>query len=140
MIGAFSNTCRYALLAVLELGACYGEQPLSTCEIAKRRGIPVRFLETILRDLKEAGLTSSSRGKDGGYSLTKAPSTIVVGDIVKTIQSSSFKVNPSNEKNPIVDELSIKATEAFFGVLDSVDIESLINKETQSKAVLNYSI
>ena len=125
---------------MLELSSCYGEKPLSTCEIARRRDIPVRFLEAILRDLKEAGYASSSRGKDGGYRLTKPPSTIFVGDIVKVIQASSFRQGTASAKNSLVEELSSNATSAFFGVLDSVDFASLVDKEAQSKSILNYSI
>ena len=123
----------------MELAASYGQKPLATSEIARRRDIPVRFLEAILRELKDAGLATSSRGKDGGYSLGVKPTNLKVGDVVKVIQSKQLNQDASSSTD-VLDEISQSATNAFFDVLNSVDFASLLDKEAEKKSVINFSI
>jgi Rrf2 family protein len=54
-------------------------------ELAKREKIPVKFLETILLDLKKAGYLESRLGRSGGYLLKKPMSQIRIGDVVRLI-------------------------------------------------------
>ena len=76
-----SKKCEYALRAVLALSRQAGNSPMTIHQMAQAQDIPERFLEAILRDLKQSGLTESIRGKDGGYKLTKSPSHIPFGSI-----------------------------------------------------------
>src|SRR2546427_2573678 len=69
----FSKKSEYALRALIELTAQYGQPHLQRHEIAKRQQIPIEFLEQILLTLKNAGLLGSRRGVTGGYSLIKPP-------------------------------------------------------------------
>src|SRR3989442_15465924 len=69
----FSKKSEYALRALIELTAQYGQPHLQRHEIAKRQQIPIEFLEQILLTLKNAGLLGSRRGVTGGYSLLKPP-------------------------------------------------------------------
>ncbi len=62
----------YAMRAALELAAAE-HPPLKRDQIASAQGIPVKFLETILGELKHAGIVASQRGADGGYSLARPP-------------------------------------------------------------------
>ena len=74
----------YALRAMLELASAgtlvKGEQ------IATAQGIPQKFLETILIDLRHAELVASRRGVDGGYSLGKAADEISVADVIRAVE------------------------------------------------------
>mgnify|MGYP000853810236 FL=1 len=80
----------YACLAIIELGANYGAgQPLQIGLIAKRHGIPSRFLVQILLQMKGAGYVSSTRGAAGGYQLIKDPSTITLADVMSVIEGRS---------------------------------------------------
>src|SRR2546430_9060284 len=69
----FSKKSEYALRALIELTAQYGQPHLQRHEIAKRQQIPIEFLEQILLTLKNAGLLGSRRGVTGGFSLIKTP-------------------------------------------------------------------
>ena len=71
-----SAKLKYAIGAMLELGLQYRKQYVSVTVIAEKRSIPGPFLEKLLLQLKEAGLTKSRRGPDGGYSLALAPEKI----------------------------------------------------------------
>src|SRR5262249_114142 len=67
-------------LAKLEPGA-----RLQAIDIAKANNIPKKFLDTILGDLRNAGLVSSKKGPGGGYMLARAPKDIKIGYVVPTI-------------------------------------------------------
>lgn len=80
-----TKKAKYALIAVLHLARRYGEGPILINELAEREGIPKKFLETILLELKNHGFLQSKKGKGGGYYLRKGPDEITIGDIVRTI-------------------------------------------------------
>jgi Rrf2 family protein len=60
----------YAVRAALELAAA-GDGPLKGERIAEAQGIPLKFLENILTELRHSGLVRSQRGPDGGYWLER---------------------------------------------------------------------
>jgi Rrf2 family protein len=58
---------RYAIRALLDLSSHCTGNPVSIKEIASRQDISERYLENIFRDLAEAGILTSSKGKKGGF-------------------------------------------------------------------------
>ncbi len=82
-----SKRGEYALRALIDIGIAkeQGRNLLPIRELAERERIPVKFLEQILLQLKEAGFLESKRGKKGGYLLRKAPRSIRIGDVVRLI-------------------------------------------------------
>lgn len=81
-----SNKCHYALRAMLELSVRQGRGPVTIGEIAAAQNIPVRFLEAILRQLRQAGLCDSVRGKDGGYTLSREADSITVNEVIRLFE------------------------------------------------------
>lgn len=77
----------YALRALIDLGVAQevGRPMLRIAEIAERENIPIKFLEAILVQLKEAGFLDSKRGKQGGYFLARPMAEIRIGDVVRKI-------------------------------------------------------
>src|SRR5436853_1011816 len=75
----------YALEALTVLAKRYPRKPTKIHELATSEGIPERFLEAILIDLKTARLVESFRGAHGGYLLRRAPSKIFLGEVIRTI-------------------------------------------------------
>jgi len=75
----------YALRASLEL-AYAGEPHVKAEALARAQGIPLRFLEQILLDLKHAGLVASQRGAEGGYWLAKSPNEISLADVIRAVE------------------------------------------------------
>ena len=75
----------YALRALIHLGIAQelGRPMVQISEIAQKENIPIKFLESILVLLKEAGYLESKRGKEGGYCLAKPQDTITIGDVVR---------------------------------------------------------
>jgi Rrf2 family protein len=78
----------YALRAMIDLGMAQetGRPMLQIGEVASKENIPIKFLEAILVELKEAGYLDSKRGKHGGYSLAKPMDTIRIGDVVRKLE------------------------------------------------------
>lgn len=75
----------YALKTILDLALHYGNSPVTIPVLSQRADIPVKFLEQILLDLKRGGFVESRRGKEGGYLLSRKPSAIKLGDVIRFI-------------------------------------------------------
>ncbi|MGH3742414.1 MAG: RrF2 family transcriptional regulator, partial [Micromonosporaceae bacterium] len=65
----------YALRAVVELAAA-GDRPLTSEKLARAQGIPPKFLESILLQLRRGGVINSQRGPEGGYWLAHPPEEV----------------------------------------------------------------
>ncbi len=77
----------YAIKAMLDLALTDDGGTLQPIQdIARRRGIPQRYLEQVLLGLKRAGFLHSRRGSAGGYRLAKAPDQITVGALLRAVE------------------------------------------------------
>jgi Rrf2 family protein len=76
----------YALRAIVELAAAGNGSPVKGERLATSQGIPLRFLENILLQLRHAGLVDSRRGADGGYRLARPPAEITVADVIRVVE------------------------------------------------------
>jgi Rrf2 family protein len=74
----------YALRAMLELAAAEGL--VKSERVAAAQGIPQKFLENILLDLRHAELVTSRRGVEGGYALARPASEISVADVIRAVE------------------------------------------------------
>lgn len=75
----------YAFKALSYLAINYRQRPVSAKEIAKEYQIPVKFLETILNELKVEGILSSRKGRGGGYELEVPPGDIPLAKVIRLI-------------------------------------------------------
>lgn len=76
----------YAIRAAVELAARSPAGEMVKAEaIADAQQIPLRFLLTILGELRHAGLVESRRGQDGGYRLARPAPAIAVADVIRAI-------------------------------------------------------
>jgi Rrf2 family protein len=75
----------YAVRAALELAAVAPEA-LTAERIATAQEIPIRFLQTILRDLQGARLVASQRGREGGYRLALPAEEISIARVMRVEQ------------------------------------------------------
>ena len=78
---------KYALKALMVLADEQAKDGVSLRieEIAKRAGIPKRFLEHILLEIRNAGIIDSRRGRSGGYVLVEEPSAIALSELLRLI-------------------------------------------------------
>jgi Rrf2 family protein len=75
----------YAVRAAAELAAA-SAGPTKGEAIARAQGIPLKFLENILGDLRHAGIVRSQRGAEGGYWLARPADTITVADVIRAVE------------------------------------------------------
>jgi Rrf2 family protein len=75
----------YAVLALSELGRVGGEAPVPIGELARRRDVPVQFLEQLFAVLRRAGILSSQRGVKGGYRFARPPESVTVLEVVELL-------------------------------------------------------
>jgi Rrf2 family protein len=77
----------YALRAVVELAAALGSaaRPVTAERLATAQGIPPKFLESILLQLRRGGIVHSQRGPEGGYWLAKPAHEIALADVIRVI-------------------------------------------------------
>src|SRR5215471_13083758 len=81
-----SNKARYALKAAIALARDFGQGPVLISDIAQREGIPHKFLELILLELRHGGILQSRKGKGGGYFLARKPGSISLGEILRIVE------------------------------------------------------
>lgn len=123
-----SKKCDYALHAMLELALREGKGPVSIGTIARARGIPVRFLETILRQLKQAGLAESTRGKEGGYFLAKPASSLSVCDVLEIFEGR-FHARSEGNARDVFSDVWLEADAAVQSVYRRATFGDLAERE-----------
>jgi Rrf2 family protein len=75
----------YAVTALAELGRCGSAGPVPIGELARRREVPVQFLEQLFAVLRRAGVLRSQRGVKGGYQFARDPAEVTVLEIVELL-------------------------------------------------------
>jgi Rrf2 family protein len=144
-----SRKCHYALRAVYELASRRTAIPVAVGQIADAQGIPPRFLESILNQLRHAGLVISHRGNAGGYTLAASPEGITVAQVIEAAQGP-ISIAASQGNHPHGYFAGDAAFEQFWESLDTsiaeccgqMSFADLMGWEMQSKRqpVLDYVI
>jgi Rrf2 family protein len=81
----------YALRALVTLASADPE-PRTAEELANEQGLPVRFLRTILDDLRRSRMVTSQRGTEGGYRLARPASAITIGEVLRRLDGPLAEV------------------------------------------------
>ncbi|MDO9417701.1 RrF2 family transcriptional regulator [Pararhizobium sp.] len=76
---------KYGLKALVDLAKLPSGQTAFITEVASRNNIPKKFLDTILLELRNAGVLRSKKGPGGGYSLSRPASEIRIGLVIRTL-------------------------------------------------------
>jgi len=121
----------YALRALTELARMGVEQPVPIGELARRRDIPVQFLEQLFAVLRRAGLLKSQRGVKGGYTFARQPSDITVLELVELLDG---RLGAGSEG------IFADAAEAARTVLGSTTIADLVEREAREAGAAMYYI
>jgi Rrf2 family protein len=98
-----SLKAQYGLKAIVSLAAHYGKGPLQAKEIAASQSVPVRYLELLLSQLRRARLVEATRGKKGGYFLSRKPNAITVYDVISAFEGSVlYSMNGRRESDSLM--------------------------------------
>jgi Rrf2 family transcriptional regulator, cysteine metabolism repressor len=121
----------YAVQALAELGRSGGDAPVPLGELARRREIPVQFLEQLFAVLRRGGVLKSQRGVKGGYSFARDPAQITVLEVVELLDG------------PVGQEavgIFADAAAAAREVLSATTIADVVERERRDAGAAMYYI
>jgi Rrf2 family transcriptional regulator, cysteine metabolism repressor len=121
----------YAVAALAELGRSGGAGPVPIGELARRREMPVQFLEQLFATLRRAGVVSSQRGVKGGYRFARDPSEVTVLEIVELLDGPFGR-----DAEGVFGDASRAARE----VLAATTIADVVESETRAAGASMYHI
>jgi Rrf2 family cysteine metabolism transcriptional repressor len=131
---AITSKSPYALSALVELARVGGSAPVPIGEIAKRRNIPVQFLEGLFATLRRAGILQSQRGVRGGYTFARPPEEITVLEVVELLEGElggdAAKAGP----------IWVETIDAAKAVLGGATIADVAEREARSAGAAMYYI
>jgi Rrf2 family protein len=82
----------YALRALIEISTHEGADPISAEEVGRLQDIPHGFLQSILADLRRAGIVLSIRGQSGGWRMARSSSEVTIADIIRAVDGPLVSV------------------------------------------------
>jgi Rrf2 family protein len=129
----------YAIRAMLDLSLSYREGAevlVPIQDVARRQGIPQRYLEQVLLLLKRAGFLASKRGSAGGYHLVRPPGEVSVGDVLRVVEGSLTPLEVAGRSargrrdgaGRDLAELWQAVADAVAGVMDRTTFEDLAER------------
>lgn len=141
-----SKRATYGIMAAVDLAINAAEFPIQARAIAKRQGIPIRFLEQVLHALKNAELIESHRGAQGGYLLSRDPSRISIADILEALEGPLFHRAPVHQGTRdrllvkpalLLDDVWEQVQQAERKVLEGITVEQLATHQRTLEAQRN---
>lgn len=121
----------YAVAALAELGRSSGTDPVPIGELARRRDMPVQFLEQLFAVLRRGGIVSSQRGVKGGYRFARDPAEVSVLEIVEMLDGPLGRD---------ADGVFADASKAARDVLEQTTIADVIEREARDSGASMYHI
>ncbi len=136
-----SVKCEYALRAVFELALRAGIEPTRIADIAERQGIPQKFLESILAELKKSGFLESKRGAEGGYLLGRPAEMITVGEVLRSVEGGRTG-RATLDAGGSLDFFWERVDQAVAEIIDRTTFADLVRewRERQASFVPNWEI
>ena len=93
----------YALQAMMMLARRYKQGAVRIRDIAYEEGLPEKFLELILLEMKNARMVESVRGAKGGYQLRRTPSEIHLSEIIRLIDGPLAPFADAEQLRSLID-------------------------------------
>ncbi len=131
---AITSKSPYAVRALAELARSGGAGPVPIGEIARRRDIPVQFLEGLFATLRRAGVLSSQRGVKGGYSFARPADELTVLEVVEALEGSLAA--DARQQG----EIWAEAVEAMRERLGAITIAEVAQREARDAGAQMYYI
>ena len=141
----------YALKIILDLSLNYDKGIVQIKDISKRQDIPTKFLEQIITTLKGAGFVKTVRGPKGGVFLSKTPSKITMGEIIRLMEGPTSPItcvsNSGHDKCSFEKRCALRCyfaevRDRINDVVDKTTFQDIADKARQlnSSSVIDYSI
>ena len=125
----------YAIEAVIDIAINSGVNPVQNIAIARRQGIPKRYLEQTLQTLVKNGILNGSRGPKGGYRLAKERRKIKISDIVSSVtkEKKTNEIYNSDLSKEIIEPIIAKISKKCLLLLEEISIEEIYKSEKPKK-------
>jgi Rrf2 family transcriptional regulator, iron-sulfur cluster assembly transcription factor len=140
----FTTRSRYGTRLALDIALHGNDGPVRIKDIAKRQNISVKYLEKLVRDLKQAGYIVSKRGPKGGHQLAKPQDMISVGEIVSVLEGELSLVdcvakgeNCARVAYCMTRDVWSQAAKAMSDKLHSITLAELVEKTRPCRALKN---
>jgi Rrf2 family protein len=122
----------YAVRAAVELASSTDGEPVKAQAIAEAQSIPLKFLENILQQLRQADLVESTRGPHGGHRLARPAADIALADIIRAVDGPlgvvaghrPEDVDYAGSAKPLID-VWIAVRASLRDVLEHVSLEQV---------------
>lgn len=85
-----SKRARYAIKTLIYIYKNEESNHVTAKSISENENIPYKFLEKILRELRQHKIIKSKHGAVGGYRFFQPPTTVKVMDIMRIIEKASI--------------------------------------------------
>jgi Rrf2 family protein len=132
-----SRRTQYAFRALTYLVDKYQQGPVLISEIAEKKSIPLKFLENILLELKNASILDSKKGKGGGYFINKPPAETSIAAVIRIVDgpiamlpcvSLYFyeKCKNCDEHNCGLHGMMEEVRDATLGILENRTLQDLV--------------
>jgi len=121
----------YAIRALAELARLGGAGPVPIGELARRRDVPVQFLEQLFAVLRRAGILRSQRGVKGGYAFAREPGEVTVLEVVELLDG---------RLGAEAEGIFAEAAAAARAVLAKTTILDVVERENQAAGATMYYI
>ena len=126
----------YAVESVVDIAYNGGSEPVRSREIAKRQGVPHRYLEQVMQRLVHAGVLRGVRGPRGGYLLARERRRITLGQIARVVRE--LEKMDQKEAADAASDLAVQVLQPIWNEmqedmmirLDKVTIEDLCRRAT----------
>ena len=136
-----SKKTKYAFHALSFFGKREDKNPVLISDVAKKTGVPQKFLESILLDLRKAGILNSKMGKGGGYYLLKDAHDVLLSDVIRMFNGpiallpcasiNYYEPCPecSNEVACGLNRMMIEVRDETLKILENKSLQDMIDAE-----------
>jgi len=133
-----STRSRYGTRMMLDIALHSTDGPVRIQDVADRQGLSIKYLEKLIRLLKEAGFIKSKRGPKGGHLPARDLKRITVGSVVRILEGDGRLVQCSGGESCCVNEPMCltrrvwkAAANAMFEKLESITFADLVQEMEQ---------
>jgi Rrf2 family protein len=127
----------YALQAMMMLARHREQGAIKIRDIAYEEGLPEKFLELILLELKNARMVDSVRGAKGGYQLRRDPADVALSEIIRLIDGPLAPFGDAEHLRELIDrdlahrtlyQVFLDVRDAAARILDHTTLADLVSR------------
>ena len=134
----------YACRALLALSLHWPNKiPMRISKIAQSQQIPMKFLTQILLNLKQMGYVQSTRGKNGGYLLSKNPQKIKLSGLIENMGGIGYSVTENRQDGNdthMMDLIWGEVDKTMLKTMSEIDFESIADRKRRRDKAFMFQI